>query len=123
MDTIEHYGVKGMKWGVRRTDAQLSTARGEKRPSADAKKAAAARAKAATKGTESLSNKQLKDLNQRLNLEQQYDRLTYEPKQQSTMAKASTFIASEAGQVLMSAGKQVATQYVANEMRKRIGLS
>ena len=24
---IQHYGVKGMKWGVRRSDAQLARAR------------------------------------------------------------------------------------------------
>lgn len=28
-DYLIHYGIKGMKWGVRRTDAQLAAARGE----------------------------------------------------------------------------------------------
>ena len=29
-DTLEHYGVKGMKWGVRRTKEQLQSARRER---------------------------------------------------------------------------------------------
>ena len=29
-NTLVHYGIKGMKWGVRRTEAQLARARGER---------------------------------------------------------------------------------------------
>lgn len=28
-EELEHYGIKGMKWGVRRTEAQLARARGK----------------------------------------------------------------------------------------------
>ena len=71
---LEHYGVKGMKWGVRRTDAQLARAAGRKpkpEPSADAKRVANLRAKK----TYSLTNAELKAINERLNLEQNYMRL------------------------------------------------
>lgn len=30
-NTLEHYGVKGMKWGVRRTDAELARARARRK--------------------------------------------------------------------------------------------
>lgn len=32
-ESLEHYGIKGMKWGVRRTDAQLARARGKRKGS------------------------------------------------------------------------------------------
>lgn len=32
-EAMEHYGVKGMKWGVRRSESQLARARGDKPPS------------------------------------------------------------------------------------------
>lgn len=31
-EALEHYGIKGMKWGVRRSDAQLARARGAPSP-------------------------------------------------------------------------------------------
>lgn len=74
-DFFAHYGVKGMKWGVRRSDAQLSKARGKSEMSEDAEKAANARIKAKTSGTSSLSNKEMQTLVNRMNLEQQYSRL------------------------------------------------
>lgn len=59
---LAHYGVKGMKWGVRRSPQELS---------ADAERANTAKTKARASGLGSLSNQELKDLTSRLNLETQ----------------------------------------------------
>lgn len=75
MSFLIHYGVKGMKWGVRRTQTQLDAA------SAEATRSMEIRGKvAANRGrTDSLSNKELQDAITRMNLEQQYTRLTAQP--------------------------------------------
>jgi len=67
---LSHYGVKGQRWGVRRSKAAL--ARSSKRElSADAK-----RAKELSKKKRSeLTNEELQFLNTRKNLEQNFDRL------------------------------------------------
>lgn len=73
-DIIAHHGVKGMHWGVRRTRAQLDAA------SEDFRTSSAHRSKAKEAGgTHALSNQELQTVITRLNLEQQYNRLTFEP--------------------------------------------
>ena len=84
---LAHYGVKGMKWGRRKADGnsavdvsttakpgQRVTAKGGtgQPASADAIRAATARQKAKASTTDALSNKELKDLVERWNLEQRY---------------------------------------------------
>lgn len=70
-DVLAHYGVKGMKWGVRKS---RSAPRGP--ASEDHARASAAKAKAKSHGgTHALSNKELQDIVNRMNLEQQYSRL------------------------------------------------
>lgn len=100
-DVLEHYGIKGMKWGVRRSDEQLARARGRRKEkgepvtptkkSADAKKAAAAKDIAKKEGVGALSNDQLQDLNKRLNLEQQYSKLTTGNKPESLVGMGAVF--------------------------------
>ena len=108
VDEIEHYGVKGMRWGVRRDPGARSSrelARREKRPaqevvahptigltkkakarvptqggedhppSEDAIKVAQVKAKLRKSGTAALSNKELQDLQTRLNLERNVTQL------------------------------------------------
>lgn len=98
---LAHYGRKGMKWGVRRTPAQLARGKRSKKedvsdpvrtkstpgqrvqatggkrysPSEDAKAAAARRQIARESTTDALSTKQLKAVVDRMNLEQQYNKL------------------------------------------------
>lgn len=76
-DNVEHSGIKGMKWGVRRSRKELAKLR--QGPSDDAKEAHKALVKSKISGVEALSNKELNTLNNRLNLEQNYQRLSYNP--------------------------------------------
>jgi hypothetical protein len=70
---LEHYGTKGMKWGVRKSKVPKSG------PSAEAKSAHRHLIKATVSGPQALTNKQLKEVNERLNLEQNFQRLSYNP--------------------------------------------
>ena len=89
-DELMHYGVKGMRWGVRKADrvptgVALTTRPGRKvkakggkfeAPSEDAKKAATLKQKAKGSSTDSLSNQELKQMIERMQLEANYQRLT-----------------------------------------------
>lgn len=79
-----HYGIKGMKWGVRRKEGPDGTVssrlKGRKKSddtpeSEDSKRVKGLRGKKVS----SLSNSELKELNKRLDLEQNYSRLTKKP--------------------------------------------
>lgn len=88
-DYISHYGVKGMKWGRRRADRsptpvdtvatpgkRIKTKGGKNLPASDdAIVAAVGRQIAKSSGVHALSNKELRTVVDRMNLEQQYSRL------------------------------------------------
>lgn len=65
-DFLEHYGVKGMRWGVRKESKTSATPKSEDYIKAKQLK---------RKPTSSLSNAELKFLNERLSLEQNAARL------------------------------------------------
>ena len=116
-NTLSHAGIKGMKWGVRRfqnKDGSLTPA-GKKRygenpgDSADThddyKKARTAKSMA------TMSNKELRDVIERINLEKQYNQVTQKEK-----SAGEKFVTD----VLLNASKQVATQYTATYMKKGV---
>lgn len=77
---LEHYGVKGMKWGVRRQQLR-DKLRGNRPPglrevSEDAAKVKSIKSKRNTKGMDSLSNAELKTALERLDLEARMNRLS-----------------------------------------------
>lgn len=88
--SLSHYGVKGMKWGVRRSEAELARAGSsnggtDSRPapkpkvSADFKAAMDAKRKINESGTQALSNQELQGLLTRMNLERQYRAIAAPP--------------------------------------------
>lgn len=122
-DILEHFGVKGMRWGVRRKDTGYSdgdstikvTTKSGKGivkvsggkgidPSEDAVKVAAAKQKAKSSTTAALSNDEMKLLVGRMQLEQQYAKLMSESnqKKKSKGLEFSTWL-------LKSEGKAIAT--------------
>lgn len=92
-----HYGVKGMKWGVRKRDGGVRTSRLERKltekaeeaktHSSDHKTAQKLRAKPLA----TMSNDDIKTLNKRLELETNYARLMESTRKKGTLEKGLEF--------------------------------
>ena len=67
-ETLAHFGIKGMKWGVRRAQSQITD-------SEDHARAVGLRKKSRFGKTRKLSNDELKTVIERMNLEQQFSNL------------------------------------------------
>lgn len=136
-DVLAHFGVKGMRWGqhLSRTTGGVSpvAVRAKQTPgkrvqttggsghkgSGDAVTAAKLRQKAKKSTVDSLSNAELQALVTRLNLEQQYSRLTPKsPGQQVSKFLTSTLLGIGKDEVSKFARAKVAAQ-VAAALTKR----
>ena len=71
---LYHFGVKGMRWGVRKARSSGSGTKSYK-PSRDYNAANRLRRKAKQSGAKSLTNKEMKMVNTRLELEKKYNAL------------------------------------------------
>lgn len=105
-NNLQHHGIKGQKWGIRRfqnKDGSLTPA-GRKRQKQDNGPIHEDYSKSHdTKSVKSMSDKELRDRINRLNMERQYAQLTATEK---SMGKK---IVSE---VLLNVGKELAKEYV-----------
>lgn len=114
-DILEHYGIRGMKWGVRRSRKQIDN-------SPDAPEHTRARelhAKARTSGTRKLSNKDLQDLNSRLNLEQNFANLNAKTKQKTTVSSGAKWTAKKLGKFSNMAVDTIVQSHMQVELAKR----
>lgn len=89
---LAHYGIKGMKWGVRKR----SKSGGSEHHSSDHKKTKAAEDKAKKYGAESLSNNELNSIQKRANLKRNtrtfdktHDRVSKDKSTSNTINKVS----------------------------------
>lgn len=150
-DELYHYGVKGMKWGIRRTPEQLGHVTKKARKTASsvgkavgsaAKRAGSAVSRAASESRQKreakrkheeeikrtqrnskkkiseLTNDELRERIQRMELEQRYRQLT--PKQQS---KGQAFLSTVGNQVIKPAATNAARQYLEKQLKKALGLN
>ena len=122
-DFIEHYGIKGMKWGKRRTDAELARARGDKKgdKKGDAPKAVVGKTKTSGKKASEMSDANLKKVLNRMNMEQQYNKLTAPPP--SIAKKTTKFFGEIATSIartqLTALGNQHANKLVGDFMSQK----
>lgn len=95
-ETLTHHGILGMRWGIRRTDAQLEKARGKL--SSDDKSSK-------KKKLSELTDEELSDRIKRLELEKRYRDLLKELVPQKS-SKGKDFVLK----VLERSGENIATQ-------------
>lgn len=105
INQLYHFGIKGQKWGVRRFQNEdgTRTSAGKKRDSRHGKSEDYMKSRAAKKrGKEGLSNDELKKLNERLRLEEDYKKLTAEK-----MEKSESWVK----QAIKTGGQQALTDF------------
>ena len=103
---LQHHGILGQKWGVRRTEAQL--ARGSK-GSPSSKKVSAKEAERSK--VKSMSDAELRQRINRIQMERQYSQLN-----KKDISVGQKFVTD----VFTNAAKQTATNYASKYMTKGI---
>ena len=98
MSDLYHFGIKGMKWGIHKDRKRSVRTKRSKTDSSDYHESRDLLAKSPNQ----LSNAQLRKLNERLNLEQQYSNLTTTQKQ-----NGQSFMGRVQGQLKNTAANEV----------------
>lgn len=124
MSYLMHHGIKGMKWGVRRTPEQLGRRR-EKRDEmknrivrSSGSRSSSTLKRARGEDINELSNQQLKDYNERLNLEQNFARLTEGRVKQGKDWVAKTILSG----IIVGTVAQVTKSVVKNWLEVKFGI-
>lgn len=113
-----HYGVKGMRWGVRRTDAELARSRKKKGGEEKTEKKVVGKTKTSGKKASELSDAQLQKVINRMNMEQQYSRLTAQPP--GKLAAAQKFLSDIALSVAKTQMTAVGNAYAGEFVSKNL---
>lgn len=130
---LMHYGVKGMKWGIRRTPTQLghkpsgskrkTSAKKSKKPSGLLKKKVKTKKVTRRKKASEFTDEELSRAVKRLQLEKQYMDLVNSVDGQSNSKRGSKFIKNSMDKVVVpavqEAGKEILKQAIKDAATKR----
>jgi hypothetical protein len=100
-DFLAHFGVKGMRWGKRMGGS------GKEAPSADSQASTAVRDRAKKSKVKALSNAELQQAINRMNLEQQFKRLSVNERPAVTRWIVSTMLEVGKREVQVGIAKKV----------------
>lgn len=116
-NTLAHYGILGMKWGVRRTPAQLARARGKKttETSESTKGSSKSSSSSSKKKVSEMTDDELRKEINRLELEKRYKDLA-----RATAPPKSTKGRDFVQRVLEKSGENIATQLTTYTMGKAV---
>ena len=120
---LEHYGTKGMKWGIRKKSGKGSAKSGQKGKAKQAESEKRTSTKKYKKSAaRKLSDERLKKRVNRLNMERQYKDLVSKQKPKSKVSRGAKTV----GNMIANAGakavrKQVVEPIVSDLVKKGIG--
>lgn len=124
MNELYHYGILGMKWGVRRTPEQLGHRKAKTEEAknrlvrSSGSRASNTLREARGKDINKLTNQQLKDYNERLNLEQNFARLTEGKVKQGKDWVTKTIVSG----IIVGTVAQVTKSVVKNWLEVKFGI-
>ena len=119
INQLYHYGVLGMKWGVRK-DRKSGSKKYVKQPKAeDFVNSRVSK----SKGLSRLNNEELRKLNERLNLEKRYKELTKDEQRGKKVVKRMTAKSLESGlqQTMTTVTAAVSLYAIKNIIEKKMG--
>lgn len=105
---LSHYGVPGMRWGVRRSGASSTSSRIKKGPPSDDFKKMQDMKK---RGTKNLTTAELKELTGRMQLEKQYKDLS-----KAQVSKGKAYVTD----LFKTTGKEIAKESLKTAAKKGI---
>lgn len=108
-----HHGVKGMKWGVRRTPAQLGHKTGTKKKTS--KKQTSSKPKSKAKSISEMSDQEIRDRINRLRLENDLKSLSPQK-----ISRGRSVVNTIAKDMALPAAKEIGQQLIKSGMAKML---
>jgi hypothetical protein len=113
---LEHYGKKGMKWGVRKKPGSGTGKKTAGKKTTTKTEVTTTISKGGKKGVKGMSDTQLRTELNRLNMEKQYKSLTTNKKSKGSVSKGLGFV----GGILKSAGRKSLKNYAEKEITAQL---